>query len=60
MPNLFEADEYEKVINGVRPAAKEAGIAEGSRDTIYEFFIQRVRANLHLSLCMSPVGDAFR
>ncbi|KAF5287317.1 hypothetical protein FQR65_LT02190 [Abscondita terminalis] len=60
VPNLFEADELEKVIIGCRPAAKDYGIAEGNRDGIFDFFIKRVRSNLHLSLCMSPVGDAFR
>ena len=60
VPNLFEADEYERVIIGCRPAAKEAGIPEGSRDEIFNFFINRVRQNLHIVLCMSPVGDAFR
>lgn len=59
VPNLFEADEYEKVIIGCRDAAKKAGVADG-RDHIYEFFISRVRSNLHLVICMSPVGDAFR
>lgn len=48
------------MIIGCRSAAKEAGISEGNRDGIYDFFIRRVRSNLHLSLCMSPVGDAFR
>lgn len=60
VPNLFESDEYEKVIMAVRPVAKQSGISEGNRDAIYEFFISRVRTNLHLSLAMSPVGDAFR
>lgn len=60
VPNLFEADEYEKVIIGCRPPAKQAGIDEGNRDMIYDFFISRVRKNLHLVICMSPVGDAFR
>ena len=27
---------------------------------IYEFFINRVRNNLHIVLCLSPVGSAFR
>lgn len=27
---------------------------------IYSFFVQRVKEHLHLVLCMSPVGDAFR
>lgn len=43
VPNLFEPEEFEKNIIGCRPAAKEAGIAEGNRDAIYEFFINRVR-----------------
>ncbi|KAJ8983473.1 hypothetical protein NQ317_014931 [Molorchus minor] len=60
VPNLFESDEYEKVIIGCRPAAKEAGFEEASRDFIYNFFISRVRSKLHLVICMSPVGDAFR
>lgn len=60
VPNLFEADEYENVMTACRPDAKKAGVAESNRDGIYEFFINRVRQNLHLSLCMSPVGDAFR
>lgn len=60
VPNLFEADEYERMVTGTRAAAKDAGIPEGDRDAIFNFFINRVRNNLHVVLCMSPVGDAFR
>ncbi|XP_046489725.1 dynein axonemal heavy chain 6 [Neodiprion pinetum] len=60
VPNLFEADELEKAIIATRPAAKLVEIAETARDEIYRFFIGRVRNHLHLMLCMSPVGDAFR
>ena len=30
------------------------------RDGVFNYFISRVRNNLHIVLCMSPVGDAFR
>ena len=60
VPNLFEPDEYERMVIGCRAAAKEVGIAEGDRDAIFSFFINRVRNNLHIVLCMSPVGDSFR
>lgn len=60
VPNLFEPDEYERMVIGCRPAAKDAGIAEGDRDAIFNFFINRVRNNLHVVLCMSPVGESFR
>lgn len=58
--NLFPPEEFEAVINAVRPKAKEAGVSESDRDGIYDHFISRVRDNLHIVLCMSPVGDAFR
>ncbi|EEZ99537.1 Dynein heavy chain, cytoplasmic-like Protein [Tribolium castaneum] len=60
VPNLFEADEYEKVIIATRDPAKGAGVDPANRDGIYDYFISRVRNNLHLVICMSPVGDAFR
>ena len=30
------------------------------RDAIFAHLISRVRNNLHIVLCMSPVGEAFR
>ena len=43
----------------MRPLAKEAGKPE-TRDAIYAHFVQLVRENLHIVLCMSPIGEAFR
>ncbi|KAH9281795.1 Dynein heavy chain 6, axonemal [Echinococcus granulosus] len=60
VPGLFDSEALEKLIIGTRPAAKEAGIAEGNREAIYRFCIDRVRKNLHLVLTMSPMGSAFR
>ncbi|XP_019373751.1 PREDICTED: dynein heavy chain 6, axonemal [Gavialis gangeticus] len=60
VPNLFEKDELEQVLAATRPKAKEVGISEGNRDEVFQFFINRVRQKLHIVLCMSPVGEAFR
>ncbi|XP_012666455.1 dynein heavy chain 6, axonemal [Otolemur garnettii] len=60
VPNLFEKDELEQVLAATRPKAKEAGISEGNRDEVFQYFISRVRQKLHIVLCMSPVGEAFR
>ena len=43
----------------MRPLAKEANKPE-TRDAIYAHFVQLVRENLHIVLCVSPIGDAFR
>ncbi|XP_012629713.3 dynein axonemal heavy chain 6 [Microcebus murinus] len=60
VPNLFEKDELEYVLAATRPRAKEVGISEGNRDEVFQYFISRVRQKLHIVLCMSPVGEAFR
>ena len=43
----------------VRPAAKAAGVQE-TQDALFAFFLERVRTNLHVVICLSPIGDAFR
>lgn len=59
VPNLFEADEVEKILNAVRGSAKLAGVGE-QRDVVWSYFIRNVQDNLHIVLCMSPIGDQFR
>ena len=47
----------------VRTALAEDARKEGILDmpeTMFNYFIERVRSNLHIILCMSPVGDIFR
>lgn len=60
VPGLYEGDEYERMLLGMREAAAQARREDQSRDGLFAFFVQRVRANLHVVLCMSPVGGAFR
>jgi len=43
----------------VRPAVKSEGLVD-NKDNCWKFFIDRIKRNLHMSLCFSPVGDAFR
>jgi dynein heavy chain len=47
----------------VRTALADAAKADGIDDTpqsMFAYLIDRVRANLHVILCMSPVGETFR
>jgi len=59
VPNLFPSDEIAGICDEVRSAAKAEGVAE-TTDALFNFFLSRVRNNLHLVLCMSPIGDNFR
>ncbi|XP_074657783.1 dynein axonemal heavy chain 2-like [Tubulanus polymorphus] len=59
VPNLYKADEFEEVRTALADAAKADGI-EDTPQTMFSYLIDRVRANLHIVLCMSPVGEPFR
>ena len=48
-----------KVRNALADAAKKDGI-DDTPTSMYAYLIERVRANLHIVLGMSPVGEAFR
>ena len=38
---------------------RAAGLAE-TNDVLWSFFIERVRARMHIVLCLSPIGEAYR
>jgi dynein heavy chain len=59
IPELFAKDELDGLLGKVRTEAKGAGYQD-TPDQLFEFFLDKVRKNLHLGLCFSPVGDAFR
>jgi dynein heavy chain len=59
IPDLFAKDELDEKINKIRSEAKSQGI-EDSPNTLFQFFVDKVRKNLHIGLCFSPVGEAFR
>ncbi len=39
---------------------RKYGIDEDNTIAVYNFLLDRVKANLHLIVCMSPVGETFR
>ncbi|XP_013412698.1 dynein heavy chain 2, axonemal [Lingula anatina] len=59
VPNLYKPDEFEEVRTALADIAKKEGI-DDTPSNIFAFLIDRVRANLHVILCMSPVGEPFR
>ncbi|XP_066238142.1 dynein axonemal heavy chain 3-like [Saccopteryx leptura] len=61
VPNLFPADEKADLVEKMQMAARTAGEkVDATPLSMYNFFIERVRKNLHIVLAMSPIGDAFR
>eukprot|EP00928_Gymnodinium_smaydae_P090374 TRINITY_DN7418_c1_g1_i1.p1 TRINITY_DN7418_c1_g1~~TRINITY_DN7418_c1_g1_i1.p1 ORF type:complete len:1913 (-),score=434.08 TRINITY_DN7418_c1_g1_i1:413-5788(-) len=54
--DLFPSEDKDSIRNAVRSACKSAGNAD-TPENLWSFYIMRVRKNLHMSLCFSPVGN---
>ncbi|XP_063098620.1 dynein axonemal heavy chain 2 isoform X5 [Cavia porcellus] len=59
VPNLYKADEFEEIQTLIIDQARAEQVPETS-DSLFTYLIERVRNNLHIVLCLSPVGDPFR
>jgi len=59
-PGLFPPDEKAALVGDMQIVARKAGLGVVSPNDALALFAARVRANLHIVLCMSPVGEAFR
>ncbi|KAH9121803.1 hypothetical protein LEN26_010526 [Aphanomyces euteiches] len=58
VPNLYAADEMEKIVGMVRPIAATMG--KVTREDIIAHYLTLVRENLHFVLAFSPIGAGFR
>lgn len=52
-------DEREGLVGALRNEAKAAGVPD-TPEAGLEFLISKIKSNLHIALCFSPVGDIFR
>ena len=60
VPNLFPYDERTAVMEQCRVASKKEGNPLETPTELWQYFIEKCRANLHVILCFSPIGEAFR
>ena len=60
IPSLFAEDEKDSIYSSLRSEFKLHGIEDSDRAAMHDYFINKVGKNLHLVLCFSPVGEAFR
>ncbi|GIY16074.1 dynein heavy chain 8, axonemal [Caerostris darwini] len=59
--NLFPKDELREIMDNLLPVMKrELPKREPNQDNLYDFFLSRSRANLHIVLCFSPAGGKFQ
>ena len=59
IPELFSDDEVDYIVNALRNEVKSFGLMD-SKENCWRFFIDRVRRQLKIVLCFSPVGSTLR
>lgn len=47
------------ILEMIKPRARRAG-RDSSLTELYAYFVDQCRINLHMVICMSPFGTAFR
>ncbi|XP_011502202.1 PREDICTED: dynein heavy chain 3, axonemal [Ceratosolen solmsi marchali] len=68
VPNLYGSEEKAEILEKMANVAREAQVKnpipekqmETSPMALYGIFTERVRKNVHVTVGMSPIGDAFR
>uniref|UniRef100_A0A8D0GPG5 Dynein axonemal heavy chain 5 n=1 Tax=Sphenodon punctatus TaxID=8508 RepID=A0A8D0GPG5_SPHPU len=59
--NLFARDEIDEITSDlISVMKKEHPRRPPTNENLYDYFMTRVRQNLHVVLCFSPVGEKFR
>ncbi|MEQ2193943.1 Dynein heavy chain 5, axonemal, partial [Xenoophorus captivus] len=59
--NLFARDEMDEILSDLIPVMRrEFPKRPPTNENLFEYFMSRVRRNLHVILCFSPVGEKFR
>ncbi|GMI07902.1 hypothetical protein TrRE_jg5473 [Triparma retinervis] len=59
VPNLYGPEEMEKITDACKPECAKKRLPP-TKMNIFSQYLLRVRKNIHVVLCMSPLGDAFR
>uniref|UniRef100_A0A452QQ37 Uncharacterized protein n=1 Tax=Ursus americanus TaxID=9643 RepID=A0A452QQ37_URSAM len=59
IPNLYSPDEQDQIISTMRPYIQEQGL-QPTKANLMAAYTRRVRSNIHVVLCMSPIGEVFR
>lgn len=59
IPDLFTGDEVETICMSVKNEVKQSGMLD-TKQNCWNFFIDKVRQNLKVVLCFSPIGPTLR
>lgn len=59
VPALFPDDEKDTIMSQIGDEATKAGV-NPTKESVWQYFVNKCTSNLHIVLGMSPVGDNLR
>uniref|UniRef100_A0A8B9CDG4 Dynein axonemal heavy chain 1 n=1 Tax=Anser brachyrhynchus TaxID=132585 RepID=A0A8B9CDG4_9AVES len=59
VPNIYSPDDQEQIMTAMKPVVRELG-QQPTKANLMAAYTGRVRSNIHMVLCMSPIGEVFR
>uniref|UniRef100_A0A669QJL6 Dynein axonemal heavy chain 1 n=1 Tax=Phasianus colchicus TaxID=9054 RepID=A0A669QJL6_PHACC len=59
VPNIYSPDDQEQIMTAMKPVVRELGL-QPTKANLMAAYTGRVRSNIHMVLCMSPIGEVFR
>ena len=59
VPNLYNVEDMDAIAQACRPTCQALGL-QPTKNNLFAAYLSRVKANVHVVLAFSPVGDAFR
>nr|XP_013047409.2 dynein axonemal heavy chain 1 isoform X1 [Anser cygnoides]XP_047928500.1 dynein axonemal heavy chain 1 isoform X1 [Anser cygnoides]XP_047928502.1 dynein axonemal heavy chain 1 isoform X1 [Anser cygnoides]XP_047928506.1 dynein axonemal heavy chain 1 isoform X1 [Anser cygnoides] len=59
VPNIYSPDDQEQIMTAMKPVVRELG-QQPTKANLMAAYTGRVRSNIHVVLCMSPIGEVFR
>ncbi|XP_050760847.1 dynein axonemal heavy chain 1 [Gymnogyps californianus] len=59
VPNIYNPDDEEQIMTAMKPVVRDLG-QQPTKANLMAAYTGRVRSNIHMVLCMSPIGEVFR
>eukprot|EP00118_Oscarella_pearsei_P012540 m.93002 g.93002 ORF g.93002 m.93002 type:complete len:4173 (+) comp36767_c0_seq9:102-12620(+) len=59
VPNIYGLDELDNIYLSMKPVVQDAGV-QPTKANFFSAYTKRVRSNIHVVICMSPIGEVFR
>ncbi|XP_038005283.1 dynein heavy chain 1, axonemal [Motacilla alba alba] len=59
IPNIYSPEDQDKILTAMKPIVRDLG-QQPTKANLMAAYVARVRSNIHMVLCMSPIGEVFR